>query len=747
MTPEKLLAGLNDEQAEAVKQVEGPLLILAGAGSGKTRVLTRRAAYLLAVGAASSTEILCVTFTNKAAREMGERVEALLGPAGHGVVVRTFHSFGLQLLRAGVLDLPVDRNAVVLDTTDQAVIAREVIKAAGIDPDRYAPRELLNAIEKFKQQALLPEDVEPERGAWLGGPALVELYSAYQAALARQHALDFGDLLLWPVVAMRRDAGIAEQIRRRFRYLMVDEYQDTNRIQFDMMAQLAAEHRNLAVVGDDDQSIYAWRGADIANILGFESTYPEARVVRLQQNYRSSPVILEAAWSVVRNNTARRDKKLWTARKDGDLISYAALADERSEAQWAVDKVRRERDRGTPLGEIAIFYRTNAQSRLLEEVLRLRGIPYKVVGNTGFYDRREVKDVLAWLRLLHNPYDWTAFRRIANAPRRGVGDTSIDRVVEVGADGDRTVIDAVRLAVSEGVVGGRPARALGEFADIVGEFRDRAASESVADLAAGLLTAIDYAGHLATEGPDAARERQENVDELLSAMQQYVDRADHPTLGGYLDEVMLVQEGQDEDPGGAVQMMTLHSAKGLEFDAVVIAGLEDGVLPHSRTLDDSPEGLEEERRLFYVGMTRARDRLYMCRARSRRVFGSQRSNPPSRFVRELPLSLLKDDSPDAGSPTRFPFPAPAGTRAGAPAGGRVHPLGRAAPASPGGGSSGTSPPDLPSAWRIGARLRHPSFGVGIVRAAEKGSHGIKLRIEFVDGTKTILPAYVELTPA
>lgn len=742
---ERLLEGLNDEQLEAVQHVEGPLLILAGAGSGKTRVLTRRAAWIIANGLARADEILCVTFTNKAAREMAERVEALLGSAGGGMPVRTFHSFGLQLIREGGLGVPPDPRSVVLDVPDQLSMAREVLKRLNIDPERFPPRLMLDQIESHKRQGRLPEDLDPGRSAWLGGPALAEIYKVYQDTLVEQRALDFGDLLLWPVVGMRKHDDVAARIRSRFRYLMVDEYQDTNRIQFDMMEQLAIDHRNLAVVGDDDQSIYAWRGADIANILGFEKSYPEAKVVRLQQNYRSSPVILDAAWAVVRHNTARREKRLWTERKAGDPVRYAALGDERSEAQWAVERVREELDRGTAPTEVALFYRTNAQSRLLEEVLRFRGIAYRVVGNTGFYDRREIRDVLAYLRLLHNPWDYVAFQRIVNVPRRGIGDTTVERVLAVARERQVPVLEAIQGAL-EADVGGRPGKALAEFSGLIARFRDRAESLGVARLAATLIAEAGYRDHLRAEGPEASQDRLDNLDELLAAMQQYEDRADAPSLAGYLDEVTLVQEANDDGQLAAVQLMTLHSAKGLEFDAVVFCGLEEGVVPHSRALESGD--VEEERRLCYVGMTRAKHRLYLSRARMRRVFGSERSHAPSRFLREIPTELLRDESP-AAAPGRFPFAAPPGGHGAAAArGGRgAAPVRRRSAAGAEGSATPSRPPaDVPAMYQPGSRLRHPKFGVGIVRGVEHGSHGIKLRMEFHDGVKTILPTYVELQP-
>lgn len=754
--PAHLLAALNPPQRRAVEHSQGPLLILAGAGSGKTRVLTHRAAYLIATGVTQAERILCVTFTNKACREMGSRITQLLGPTGRGVWVRTFHSFGLQLIRSGILELPIDSRAVVYDEADQRQLMREAMERLKLDPERISPRTMLGYVEHFKQQGLLPDEVG-DRSDLAGGVAVTELYRIYQELLSRNQALDFGDLLLWPLVAIKRNAAVRERVQHMFSHVMVDEFQDTNRIQYDLIKLVVGAHDNLAVVGDDDQAIYAWRGADITNILGFERDYPHATVVRLEQNYRSTRVILDAAWEVVRRNRARKEKRLWTDVGGGDPIRLAVLDDERSEADWVAERVLDETRRGTRLNQIAVFYRTNAQSRSFEEALRLRGIVYRIVGATGFYDRREIKDVLAYLKLIANPRDLVAFQRIVNVPRRGIGKASVERVLAAARELDADVEVAI-AAVLAGGMSGKPAAALKSFAELLATMRERRGDLGVSELTVQLLEAIQFREALLDEGAEVGRERLENVRELLAAMQQFEELSEDKSLDRYLDDVSLVAELEAEDNDTpALQLMTLHSAKGLEFDVVFMTGLEENVLPHSRVQDD--EGIEEERRLVYVGMTRAKKRLFLTRARTRRTFGARLSQMPSRFLDELPGDAVHDVSPPSRA-ANLPFAAPprgAGAYgdAGSGCGGGHGPVvrrGGDAPPRPAttmaakvpGGN--TVPADTPPEYRPGSRLEHPMFGVGIVEAVERGSHGFKLRIQFASGPKTILPAYVELKP-
>ncbi|RMF14374.1 MAG: ATP-dependent DNA helicase PcrA, partial [Candidatus Dadabacteria bacterium] len=652
MSDADFLAALNPEQRQAAAHVEGPLLILAGAGSGKTRVLTHRAVWLITQGVAAPDEILCVTFTNKACREMSERIEAMVGTMQGRPEVRTFHGLGLHLIRTGVVPVAVSPQAVIYDEADQRQLMREILDEFDLDGERINVRDVLGRIEGFKRRGWMPEDLDPS--VVIDDLPMVEIYEAWQQKLLRNDALDFGDLLLQPLKAMERDPGLEARLQRRYRFVMVDEFQDTNRIQYDLIRRIAG-HGNLAVVGDDDQSIYAWRGADISNILNFERDYPQTRVVRLEQNYRSTRNILDAAWNVVRHNVERKEKRLWTDGPAGKPLRLAVLGDEREEADWVARQVERLLRDGTPPAEIAIFYRTNAQSRVHEEALRQRSIPHQVVGATGFFGRKEIRDVIAYLRLLQNPADFVAFQRIANVPRRGIGKTSLERVLrraQLGTD----VFGAVELAVSAGEVRGKPAQALTRFCEDLAVLRTKIGKDGLAYLAAQTIERMGLRDAYDSEGTEIARDRRENIDQLLVSMQDWqADMDDEATLADYLDTVTLIQDADGVDDGAAVKLMTLHSAKGLEFDVVFLTGLEYGVLPHQRSIDEG--NFDEERRLCYVGITRSRKDLYLTRARTRRTFGARLSQRQSPFLQDIPRELIEDRSPVAQQ-AAFPWSAP-----------------------------------------------------------------------------------------
>ncbi|XP_060085171.1 ATP-dependent DNA helicase PcrA-like [Ylistrum balloti] len=654
---------------------------------------------------------------------MADRIKKIRGSGAIDVNVRTFHSFGLELIRRNEISVPVDRFALIYDDSDQRQLMRDVMSTLKVDTERVTPRKVLGLIESFKRRALLAEDLDTAMIP-MTDFNVVELYDAYQKALIAANALDFGDLLLYPVRALKKSPIEQERLQKRFRFIMVDEFQDTNHIQYELMRLLVDDVGNLAVVGDDDQSIYAWRGADISNILNFEQDYASARVIKLEQNYRSTEVILNAAWEVVRHNIQRKSKRLWTDKKGGALIKRAVLSDEREEGNFVAQQVKVKLTAGAKPSEIAVFYRTNAQSRPIEEALRQLAIPYRIVGATGFYARKEVKDVLAYLRLIHNAADVVAFSRIVNVPRRGIGKTSLQRVVDVALEEGVDILQAIDLACDTRI-SGKPAASLKRFKEFIFSFKRRVEQDSITNLTAELIRVLDLRQAYLHEGEEIARDRRENIDQLLVSMQDFEQDTSDPSLANYLDLVSLVQD-VDQAEESSVQLMTLHSAKGLEFDIVLMCGLEYGLLPHTRSIDEGSE--EEERRLCYVGMTRARQELFLTRARTRRTFGAKLSQQASPFLTDIPAELTQSISPQS-NPERFPYSAP------------MRSVKR-----PDNRSAAVVADDIPTQFQPGASVVHPIFGIGRIESAQKGPRGLKLKICFTAGTKTILPSYVELKP-
>lgn len=705
-----LLSGLNPEQLQAVIHIEGPLLIFAGAGSGKTRVITHRAAYLVREGLAHPWEILCVTFTNKAALEMRERIERLC-PGVEGFRVSTFHSFGLDLIRQGVHPPGIYSGSTVLDEEDQKDLMGELCKELNLDPRVISPQSLLQRIEGFKNLVLTPEEVE-ER-LWVGIP-MTKIYSAYEQRLRELRALDFEDLIFLPVLALKGSSELRDSFSQRYRFIMVDEYQDTNPAQYHLIRLLAEKHKNLCVVGDDDQAIYRWRGADIRNILEFERDFPNATVIRLERNYRSTQVILDAAWGVVRNNRYRREKRLYTEEKGGEKIYLTSFFTPRSEAEWVAERIIKEKEKGVPYSGIAVFYRINAQSRVLEESLRRARIPYRIYGNIGFYERKEIKDLIAYLRLLRNPYDWIAFERATSFPRQGIGEITLRKIREVALGEEKEIFSAVDALLGSGRVSGSQVNSLKGFYERWIRIRERMVGARVSEVASAILSTFEFYPALEKEyGPEVALDRRENLEEFLLSIEQWEENNPEGTLSQFLDEILLVQEAGARPGEEAVSLMTLHSAKGLEFHTVFIVGFEEELLPHARS-QENPQELEEERRLLYVGITRARRRVYLSHTRMRPFArGGERPSYPSRFLREIPSQLLEDLSLTTPPPPSFPLFSPS-------AEGRK------------------------LIYRVGDRLEHPLFGVGTVVAIEEGSSGLRLTIRFPHGTKTILPRYVEL---
>jgi DNA helicase-2/ATP-dependent DNA helicase PcrA len=631
-----LLASLNPPQREAVSHGDGPLLVLAGAGSGKTRVLTHRIAYLVRSRGIAPQRILAVTFTNKAAQEMRERAEGLLGGRLPGLWIGTFHAMSLRILRTHAERVGLRPGLSVLDTDDQVTLMHQVLKEEGIGEGRQQAREILGYVSRAKNALQSPDDL---RG---GGPRLARVaqaWEAYQKALRRQNAVDFDDILLLVLELFRREPEIRDLYRRRFRHVLVDEYQDTNAAQFQWILALAGPEGNVFVVGDDDQSIYGWRGADLRNILEFERAFPRARLVRLEENYRSTPTILDVAHAVVSRNRGRKPKRLWTRRPPGEPVRFHLAADEEEEAQVVVEEIAATLRRGEiPPGEIAILYRTHAQSRPLEEACVQRRIPYVVVGGLTFFQRREVKDLLAYLRLAVNPRDEMSLRRAVSVPRRGVGEKSLAQWLEAAR---RAGQDPVEMA-HRGEVPLRPGlvRALREWAAIVLELRRRA-GEDPGPVVETLVEQLQYREYLRQLAERDLEDRLANVEELVSSARAFRRRHPEGTLEDYVGELSLLSQIDTAPVGpGAIQLMTVHNAKGLEFRHVYVTGLEEGLFPHVSAFQDEEE-MEEERRLFYVACTRAKDRLWLTASRERRRTNRAMEGIVSRFIAEIPGELLE----------------------------------------------------------------------------------------------------------
>ncbi|MFS8481684.1 MAG: DNA helicase PcrA [Acidimicrobiia bacterium] len=638
----ELLAGLNPVQADAVTHDGGPLLVVAGAGSGKTRVLTHRIAHLIKVRGVSPFEILAITFTNKAADEMKSRVAALVGPVAEKMWVSTFHSACVRILRRDADRLGYPRNFTIYDQADAVRLTGYVVRDLGLDTKRFPPRSVHAAISAAKNEGLDAE-AYAQRAGNLFERKIAEVFTEYQQRLQRAGSMDFDDLLGQALRLLREHPDVLQHYQRRFRHILVDEYQDTNRVQNDIVLLLAADHRNVAVVGDQDQSIYAFRGADMRNIVDFESAFPDTTVILLEQNYRSTQTILDAANAVIAHNVSRKPKELWTDRGKGDPIVRYHADDEVDEAQWITREIARLHDRdeveggdGGPLrwGDIAVFYRTNAQSRVLEEQLMRADIPYKVVGGTRFYDRKEIKDAIAYLRAVVNPADEVSIKRVVNEPKRGVGDTTIGRIDAYAAARGLSFAEALRRADDAGV-GAKARRGIESFLAVLDDAADLVPS-GPGPVLERLLERSGYLEQLEADRSIEAEGRLENLAELVGAAHEVA------TVDEFLEQISLVSDVDSlDDDTTSVVLMTLHSAKGLEFPVVFMMGMEDGVFPHLRSLTE-PDQLEEERRLAYVGITRARRRLYLTHAWSRTLFGGTQYNPPSRFLDEIPSELVRD---------------------------------------------------------------------------------------------------------
>lgn len=634
------IQGLNPQQAEAVSSVSGPMLIMAGAGSGKTKVLTCRIAHLLNQGV-RPYRILAITFTNKAAGEMRERVDKMSGSAAKDVWLYTFHAFCAKLLRFDIAKLEgYSSNFAIYDTTDSKNLIKQALSELNLDDKQFTPAAVAAIISNAKNAMQSPEDFAAEAQGFRD-EKLAQAYALYQKKLQLNNALDFDDLLLTALRLLRENEEVRQKYQEHFDYIMVDEYQDTNRVQYMLTKLLAAKHRNLCVVGDADQSIYGWRGADIRNILDFEKDYPEARIIKLEQNYRSTQVILDAANAVIANNSGRKPKNLWTANGAGTKIIHYQAVDERDEARFVVERIQEmQRTKGMRLGDMAVLYRTNTQSRVFEEIFIKSGLSYNIVGGTKFYERKEIKDIISYLRVIANPRDGQSLLRIINVPRRGIGDATLNKLQAFAAASDLTLFEVMSNAAEVPGLSSRFVGKLEELTSVIFELMGEAEEVPVKQLIDDVMTRTGYMGELEASGSAQDQSRIENLKELLSVAEEFGKSGEEDNLGNFLEHVALVADIDDADlSGDAVTLMTLHSAKGLEFPAVFIAGMEREIFPNSRAFLDEEE-MEEERRLCYVGLTRAERYLFLSNACMRTIYGQTRNFLPSQFLDEIPENLL-----------------------------------------------------------------------------------------------------------
>ncbi|MDB4866885.1 MAG: pcrA, partial [Cohnella sp.] len=642
---------LNPKQREAAVATDGPLLIMAGAGSGKTRVLTHRIAYLVAKRIAAPWSILAITFTNKAAREMQDRVSNLVGPSGSDIWVSTFHSMCVRILRKDIERIGYGSNFSILDSTDQLSVIRNVMKEQNIDTKKFEPKAVQAAISGAKNELLTPDKYEQRQGDYFQ-TLVAQVYKQYQKRLKANNSLDFDDLILMTIQLFQDVPDVLAFYQNKFRYIHVDEYQDTNRAQYMLCKLLAQKHHNICVVGDSDQSIYRWRGADITNILNFEADYPEARTILLEQNYRSTSTILDAANSVIKNNLSRKAKNLWTDKDGGDKIVVYQGDSEHEEGYFVAGEIRKNREKGRRHDDHAILYRTNAQSRVIEEILIKSDIPYQIVGGIRFYDRKEIKDILGYLRLISNPDDDISLDRVVNVPKRGVGDTTMAKIQD---EAGRYGISTYRLlseSLHELDIQARARTALYEFRDLIANLSAMVEYLSVTELTEKLLEMTQYRLEFQRENTIESQSRLENIEEFLSVTQEFEKNSDDKSLVAFLTDLALIADidsmnDTEEEDKDAIVLMTMHSSKGLEFPVVFIVGMEEGVFPSSRAFLDNDE-LEEERRLAYVGITRAEQKLYLTCARMRLLYGRTNSNAPSRFLEEIPEQLKEAVSPAGG---------------------------------------------------------------------------------------------------
>lgn len=727
-----LLNGMNPEQAEAVKTTEGPLLIMAGAGSGKTRVLTHRIAYLVLEKQVYPSNILAITFTNKAAREMRNRIDGLLGHGtGQRMWASTFHSMCVRILRRDIDKLGMSKNFSILDTTDQLTVIKNVLKQQNLDPKKYEPRTMLNAISSSKNECIDAAQFAADMNQFNPYEKTVsDVYTAYEKRLKKNQSLDFDDLIMTTLNLFNTVPEVLEYYQNKFHYIHVDEYQDTNNAQYQLVQKLASKFKNICVVGDSDQSIYRWRGADITNILSFEKDYPNAKVIMLEQNYRSTKRILQAANDVIQKNTSRYPKELRTDNDEGAAITLHKAGDERQEAQFVVQTIQKLMDEENyKTSDFAILYRTNAQSRVMEEMFVKSNMSYTIVGGTKFYDRKEIKDLLAYLRLIANNDDDLSLARVINEPKRGIGATSFEKMARFAIEQDRTIMDALQEADFMGLTPKTAQTAL-EFRNMMASFTQMQEYLSVTELVEEVLKKSGYRQMLQNDKTIEGESRLENLDEFLSVTKAFEKQSDDKSLVAFLTDLALISDidslDDEEDADGPIILMTMHAAKGLEFPVVFIIGLEENVFPHSRSNNDDEE-LEEERRLAYVGITRAEQRLYLTHASSRTLFGKSNFNMPSRFISEISEDLIEQ--------TR------AHHRAGAATSYRQVPK-RPAVTRPSYNQSGSEK----LGWKTGDKAAHKKWGTGTVVSVKGEGEQTELDIAFPSpvGIKRLLAKFAPI---
>jgi len=757
-TREKILAGLNPQQQEAVLTTEGPVLILAGAGSGKTKVLTQRIAYLIGEKQVAPWSILAITFTNKAAREMQNRVASIVGQGAEDIWISTFHSLCVRILRRDIDRLGITRSFTILDAGDQLSVVKQCMKDLNLDTKKFEPRGVLSAISGAKNELLDPKAYAGR----VGDPfskVVAQVYESYQKKLRSNQSLDFDDLIMTTVRLFKEVPEVLEYYQKKFRYIHVDEYQDTNRAQYMLISMLADRYRNVCCVGDADQSIYKWRGADISIILNFEKDYPEAKIIKLEQNYRSTKTILQAANKVIAHNVTRKEKNLWTENPDGEKITCFQGESEHDEAYFIVQTIKQKLPQFKRYDNFAVLYRTNAQSRVIEEVMIKSNIPYTIVGGTKFYDRKEIKDILAYLRLISNPDDDLSLARIINVPKRNIGDTTVEKLQSYAAAHGLSLFGAIQEVSYIGLPA-RTTNAIAAFHEMITNLMQMTDYLTVTELVEEVLKRTGYREALKEEKTLEATARLENIEELLSVTQEFERKSEDKSLLAFLTDLALVadidtlsEDGEPEEVSaeGQVILMTLHSAKGLEFPVVFLAGMEEGIFPHSRALFDDSE-MEEERRLAYVGITRAEEKLYLTGARMRTLFGRTNSNPPSRFLQEIPAELL-EGSPviqngfarsgvfgqREGESRMFGAARQTGTSAfGTARSATVQPAKLAGH----GGGAGID-------WKVGEKVKHGKWGIGTVVSVKGSGDDTELDIAFPSptGIKKLLAKFAPIERA
>lgn len=745
-TASRLLSGLNEQQKQAVLETDGPVLLIAGAGSGKTRVLTHRIAYLLAEKRITPWNILAITFTNKAAREMKERVAQLVGGAAEDIWISTFHSMCVRILRRDIDRLGYNRSFSILDSTDQLSVIKDVMKRLNIDPKKFEPKTIRGTISGYKNELKTPKQVQSLTGNYYD-KIVADIYEEYQKVLKTNSALDFDDLIMTTVQLFQEVPEVLSFYQRKFQYIHVDEYQDTNRAQYMLVQMLADHFKNICVVGDSDQSIYQFRGADISIILSFEKDYTDAKVIKLEQNYRSSKRILQAANEVIKNNTGRKAKNLWTDNEEGRKLTYFRGENEHDEAYFITQKIKELRSEGIDYEDIAILYRTNVQSRVIEEVFLKSNVPYQIVGGTKFYDRKEIKDILAYLRLISNPDDDTSLKRIINVPKRGIGQTTVDRLTEYAAQKGISMFNALAEVDFIGL-SSRAANSLAQFYELVSNWINMVDYLSVTELTEEVLSKSGYRDELAKENTLEAKSRLENIDEFLSVTLEFERKSEEKTLLHFLTELALVADIDQVDDEDLTQvvLMTLHSAKGLEFPVVFLVGMEEGLFPHSRSLFDETE-MEEERRLAYVGITRAEKELFLTNAKMRTIFGQTKAHPESRFISEIPAEILETLGESSLDGQAFGHRALAGVSLGAQR--TAHSLRGRNPESqlryaqaPTGASGAES-----VGWKTGDKAQHGKWGIGTVVSMKGEGDDLELTIAFDQpiGLKRLLAKFAPIS--